>query len=67
MLLPKGGLTWKSTKARIPPSRVILSFLLRTRFLIYVAIAGVVVLLWHGLRGSAVDMQKYVLFEGSSS
>lgn len=61
MLLPKGtGMTWKSARARLPPSRAIWNFLTRTRFLLFVAIAGIIILIWNGVRGSAGDFQKYV-------
>lgn len=59
MLLPKGGgMTWKSARARLPPSRAIWNFLTRTRFLLFVAIAGIIILLWNGVRGSAGDWQR---------
>merc|ERR1712093_649092 len=38
MLLPKGGVTWKSAKAQLPPTRAIWVFLTRTRFLLCVAL-----------------------------
>jgi hypothetical protein len=46
MLLPKGGVTWKSAKARLPPLRAIWVVLTRTRFLVSVALVGLVLLLW---------------------
>ena len=60
MLLPKGGygVTWKSAKARLPPSRAVWNFLTRTRFLLCVAIVGIVVLIWNGVRGTAGEMQR---------
>lgn len=63
MLLPAnkgGGMTWKSARARLPPSRTVLNLLIRTRFLLFVAVAGIVLLLWNGLRGTAGEVQKYV-------
>lgn len=59
MLLPKGsGINWKSTRARLPPSRAIWNFLTRTRFLLFVAVAGIIVLIWNGVRGTAGDWQR---------
>jgi hypothetical protein len=60
MLLPKGGVTWKSARARLPPWRAIIVLLTRTRFLISLAITGLVILLWRGISSSAAEMQKYV-------
>ena len=60
MLLPKGGLTWKSAQSRLPAYRAVLNSLLRTRPLLYVAIAVVIILLWRGISSSAMDVQKYV-------
>ncbi|KAF7940928.1 uncharacterized protein EAE97_007113 [Botrytis byssoidea] len=59
MLGPKGGMNWKATKAQLPPARAIWVFLTRTRFLLCVALAGVVVLLWRGISTSAQEMQRY--------
>ncbi|KAL2355648.1 Anp1-domain-containing protein [Cryomyces antarcticus] len=59
MLLPKGGVNWKSAKARLPPSRAVWYFLTRTRFLLFVAVAGIIILLWRGLIGTAGEMQKF--------
>lgn len=59
MLLPKGGMNWKSARARLPPTRAIWSFLTRTRFLLFVALAGIAILIWNGVRGSAGDWQRY--------
>lgn len=58
MLLPKGGVTWKSAKAQLPPTRAIWVFLTRTRFLLSVALAGIVLLLWRGVSTSASEMQR---------
>ncbi|KAL3424459.1 Mannan polymerase II complex ANP1 subunit [Phlyctema vagabunda] len=59
MLLPKGGVTWKSAKANLPPTRAIWVFLTRTRFLLCVALAGIVLLLWRGISTSAGEMQRF--------
>ncbi|KUJ12007.1 glycosyltransferase family 62 protein [Mollisia scopiformis] len=59
MLLPKGGVTWKSAKASLPPTRAIWVFLTRTRFLLCVALAGIVLLLWRGVSTSASEMQRF--------
>ncbi|KAH6655702.1 putative ANP1 protein [Truncatella angustata] len=59
MLLPKGGVSWKSAKAQLPPTRAIWVFLTRTRFLLSLAVAGIILLLWRGIRGSAAEMQSF--------
>jgi len=59
MLLPKGGITWKAARASLPPSRAVWVFLTKTRFLLFVAVAGVVLLLWRGISTSASEMQRY--------
>jgi hypothetical protein len=66
MLLPKGGLggQWKAASSRMPPTRAIWVFLTRTRFLLCVAIMGVVLLFWRGVSTSASEMQRYVLVQG---
>lgn len=61
MLLPKGGVNWKAAKARLPPSRAVWHFLTRTRFLAFVAVAAIVILLWRGLSDTAGEMQRYVV------
>ncbi|KAI0595900.1 putative ANP1 protein [Biscogniauxia sp. FL1348] len=66
MLLPKGGITWKSTKAQLPPTRAIWLFVTRTRVLLSIAIAGIVLLLWRGIRTSASEMQRYSSLLNSS-
>ncbi|KAG5927406.1 hypothetical protein E4U42_002278 [Claviceps africana] len=55
MLLPKGGLNWKAARAQMPSARVVL----RTRFLLLVAVAGIGLLLWRGIRSSASEMQSF--------
>ncbi|KAK8048955.1 hypothetical protein PG994_010685 [Apiospora phragmitis] len=59
MLLPKGGITWKSAKAQLPPTRAIWVFLTKTRFLVSVALAGIILLLWRGIRTGANEMQSF--------
>ncbi|KAL8701006.1 MAG: hypothetical protein Q9201_005147 [Fulgogasparrea decipioides] len=59
MLLPKGGVTWKSTRARLPPSRTVIQFFIRSRFLLVLALVGIVVLLWRGITSSASEMQRF--------
>jgi hypothetical protein len=61
MLLPKGGVNWKAARSRLPPTRVIWIFLTRTRFLLCVALTGIVLLLWRGVSSSAGDMQRSVV------
>ncbi|BCR85123.1 ANP1/MMN9/VAN1 family protein [Aspergillus chevalieri] len=67
MLLPKGGVTWKSAKARLPPWRAILVLVTRTRFLVSVAIAGLLILLWSGISKSASEMQSFYCYGSSKS
>ncbi|KAF2086138.1 glycosyltransferase family 62 protein [Saccharata proteae CBS 121410] len=67
MLLPKGGVNWKAAKARLPPSRAVWHFLTRTRFLPFLALAAIIILLWRGLSGSAVEMQKFVCWGPAKS
>lgn len=62
MLLPKGGVSWKAARARLPPTRAIWVLLTRTRFLLLVALAGAVLLLWRGILSSASGMQRYSFF-----
>ncbi|KAL2178136.1 Anp1-domain-containing protein [Thermothelomyces heterothallicus CBS 202.75] len=59
MLLPKGGVSWKAARANLPPRRAILVFFTRSRFLLLIALASVVVLLWRGIRSSAPEMQRF--------
>ena len=59
MIAPKGGVSWKSAKARLPPTRAIVSFVTRTRFILSVAIVGLIVLTWRGISTSATEMQRY--------
>lgn len=58
MLLPKGGVTWKSAQAKLPPTRVVWRFLTQTRVLLSLAVFGIVILLWNGLSGVAGEAQK---------
>lgn len=67
MLLPKGGVTWKSAKARLPPWRAILVLLTRTRFLVSLAVTGLVILLWRGISRSASEMQNFYCYGSSKS
>ncbi|KAF3760663.1 family 62 glycosyltransferase [Cryphonectria parasitica EP155] len=59
MLLPKGGFNWKAARANLPPTRAVWSFLTRTRFLLCIAITGVLLLLWRGISTSASEMQSF--------
>ena len=58
MLLPKGGVTWKSARSRIPPYRVIRQNVTRSRVLACLALTAVVVVLWGGISTSSREMQK---------
>ncbi|KAL2170338.1 hypothetical protein VTG60DRAFT_4924 [Thermothelomyces hinnuleus] len=59
MLLPKGGVSWKAARANLPPRRAILVFFTRSRFLLLIALASIIVLLWRGIRSSAPEMQRF--------
>ncbi|KFZ19320.1 hypothetical protein V502_03716 [Pseudogymnoascus sp. VKM F-4520 (FW-2644)] len=68
MLLPKGGATtWKSARSRFPPSRAVWVFVTRTRFLLCVALFGIVLLTWRSIRASAADMQRFYCWGPSKS
>lgn len=58
MLLPKGGVTWKSAKARLPPTRAVWRFVAQTRVLLGAALIGIVILLYRGVSGTAGEMQR---------
>ena len=60
MLLPKGGVNWKSAQARIPPYRVLRHNFTRSRILSFVIIVTVTILLWGGITTSSREMQKLV-------
>ncbi|EGD93902.1 N-glycosyl-transferase [Trichophyton tonsurans CBS 112818] len=62
MLLPKGGVTWKSAKANLPPWKAVLMLISKPRFIISIAAAGLVVLLWGGVSRSTAEMQRYYCF-----
>ncbi|KAK4249084.1 Anp1-domain-containing protein [Corynascus novoguineensis] len=59
MLLPKGGVSWKAARASLHPTRAIVVLFTRSRFLLLIAIAFILVLLWRGIRSSAPDMQRF--------
>ena len=61
MLLPKGGVTWKSAKARLPPWKAILVVLTRTRFLVAIALTGLIILLWRGIIVSTSQLSEYAI------
>jgi len=67
MLLPKGGVNWKAARARLPPSRAIWNFITRTRFLLLVAVVGIIFLVWNGLSGTAGEMQRFYCFGPAKS
>ncbi|KAK2816016.1 hypothetical protein FQN49_008066 [Arthroderma sp. PD_2] len=62
MLLPKGGVTWKSAKANLPPWKAVLVLLSKPRFIISIAAAGLFILLWSGVSRSTGEMQRYYCF-----
>lgn len=59
MLLPKGGINWKAARAQLPPTRAIWVLLAKTRFLLFIAVVGIILLLWRGIRTSASEMQSF--------
>ncbi|KAI4597370.1 hypothetical protein KJ359_004476 [Pestalotiopsis sp. 9143b] len=67
MLLPKGGMTWKSAKSQLPPTRAIWIFITRTRVLLSLALVGIILLLWRGIRSSANEMQSFYCWGPSKS
>ncbi|OKL59142.1 hypothetical protein UA08_05767 [Talaromyces atroroseus] len=67
MLLPKGGVNWKAARARLPPWRAIIVLLTRTRFLVSIAVTGLVILLWRGISSSAAEMQSFYCYGPSKS
>ncbi|CAK7222694.1 hypothetical protein SCUCBS95973_004931 [Sporothrix curviconia] len=67
MLLPKGGINWKAAKASLPPSRAVIVFLTKTRFLLFIAVVSIFLLLWRGIRSSASEMQSFYCWGPSKS
>ncbi|GAM82839.1 hypothetical protein ANO11243_008250 [Dothideomycetidae sp. 11243] len=67
MLVPKGGINWKSAKARLPPLRAIWYFLTRTRFLLFVALGTAFILLYRSFSGTAGDLQRFYCFGPAKS
>lgn len=59
MLLPKDGLDWKVARAQLPSARALWNLVTRTRFLLLVALSGILVLLWRGISSSASEMQSF--------
>ncbi|KAI9771349.1 MAG: hypothetical protein M1840_002319 [Geoglossum simile] len=66
-MFSKGSITWKSAKAQLPPARAIFHFLTKTRFLFFVALAGIIILLWRGISTSAAEMQRFYCWGPSKS
>ncbi|KAK3377735.1 Anp1-domain-containing protein [Podospora didyma] len=59
MLLPKGGVSWKAARSSLPPTRAIWTVVTRPRFLLFAAVAGIILLLWRGVRSQANDLQSF--------
>jgi len=59
MLLPKGGVSWKAARSQLPPTRAIWAILTKTRFLLLLAVTGVVLLLWRGISSSTSELQRF--------
>ncbi|KAK0281162.1 hypothetical protein LTR91_000244 [Friedmanniomyces endolithicus] len=62
MLLSTDAVDWKAARARLPPSRVVWNFVTRTRFLLAVALVGVIILIWDGVSGTAGDIQRFYCY-----
>ncbi|KAL2269147.1 hypothetical protein VTJ83DRAFT_3993 [Remersonia thermophila] len=58
MLLPKYGVSWKTARSSLPATRTIRSWLTRSRLLVLLAIVGLI-LLWRGIKSSALGMQRF--------
>ncbi|KAF2809748.1 uncharacterized protein BDZ99DRAFT_388746 [Mytilinidion resinicola] len=58
MLVPK-GYSWKAAKARLPPSRAVWHLLRNTRFLLFVGLAGITLILWRSMGSAAGEMQRF--------
>lgn len=58
MLLPKGGVNWKSAKARLPPTRAVWRVVTQTKVLLSAALLGMVILLYRGVSGTAGEVQR---------
>lgn len=58
MLLPKGGVNWKSAKSKLPAWRALIVFLMRARVLAVIAMTVVFVMLWRVISDSTEVMSK---------
>ncbi|OXV11373.1 hypothetical protein Egran_00866 [Elaphomyces granulatus] len=67
MLLPKGGVTWKSARSKLPPWKAMVVLLTRTRVLVSLAMTSLVILLWRGISKSAAEMQNFYCYGSSKS
>ncbi|KAK4219718.1 Anp1-domain-containing protein [Rhypophila decipiens] len=59
MLLPKSTMNWKAARSQLPPARALWVILTKTRFLLLIAVTGIVLLLWRGITTSASEMQSF--------
>ncbi|KAM7207591.1 Anp1 domain containing protein [Naviculisporaceae sp. PSN 640] len=59
MLLPKNKMNWKAARSQLPPMRALWVILTKTRFLLLIAVVGIVLLLWRGISTSASEMQSF--------
>jgi hypothetical protein len=50
----------KSVASNLPSTRQVWTLVFRTRFLMYLGVATVIIFLWRELRGPANDMQRQV-------
>lgn len=51
--------SWKAAKARLPPSRQVISTVRNPRFLISIGLVTAIVLLWRSMGSAAGEMQRY--------
>jgi hypothetical protein len=58
-MLADKGYSWRAAKARLPPSRQIVTTLRSRKFLLTLAAITSVVLLWRSMGSAAGEMQKY--------
>jgi hypothetical protein len=51
--------SWRAAKARLPPSRQVLTTIRSRKFLLVLAAITSVILLWRSMGSAAGEMQKY--------
>lgn len=58
MLLPQGGVEWKSAKARFPPTRAFARFAAQPRIVLLIAGLTTFIIIWRALRGTSEELHK---------